>query len=181
MKKQQSFDEWLTDFSPLDKLKTEDKWYDGITTIFYRITNYFGGLPWRIKQKHQRWFRGYSDSEIWNLDHTIVDFILPRLEAFKNYERHGFPILDPKEQNEPMPGCKEDEERWEYMLDEMIWSFRYLKFSEESPDGYPEFSFYSRNQETGEWEINKERIELLNNRKNRGLDYFVRYLHSLWD
>ena len=39
----------------------------------------------------QRLTRGFDDSELWSLDHTIVNFILPRLKRFR--ENHcGFPF-----------------------------------------------------------------------------------------
>jgi len=32
----------------------------------------------------QKITRGFSNQDLWNLDQTITDFILPRLKAFKN-------------------------------------------------------------------------------------------------
>lgn len=44
-----------------------------------------------FKWTYQTWTRGYSDCNIWNLDSTIAQFILPRLKAFQNLERRGHP------------------------------------------------------------------------------------------
>lgn len=33
----------------------------------------------------QREFRGFDDTELWNLDNTITRFILPRLKAFRGH------------------------------------------------------------------------------------------------
>jgi len=39
----------------------------------------------RIKYCYQRWTRGFDDRELWNLDDTIAQFVLPRLRAFRDY------------------------------------------------------------------------------------------------
>ncbi len=47
-------------------------------------------LKWYIKQKWQKLTRGYSDEELWNLDSTICEWLLPRLKAFKE-KTIGYP------------------------------------------------------------------------------------------
>ena len=32
-------------------------------------------------------------SELWSLDATLTDYILPRIKAFRKMKRHGYPIL----------------------------------------------------------------------------------------
>ena len=34
-----------------------------------------------------------KDSELWSLDATLTDYILPRIKAFRKMKRHGYPIL----------------------------------------------------------------------------------------
>ncbi len=34
-----------------------------------------------------------KDSELWSLDATLTDFILPRIKAFRKMERHGYPRM----------------------------------------------------------------------------------------
>lgn len=48
-------------------------------------------LKWRIKQNWQKLTRGYSDEELWNLDSTICEWLLPRLKTFKE-KTIGFPL-----------------------------------------------------------------------------------------
>ena len=36
---------------------------------------------------------GIKESELWSLDATLTDFILPRIKAFRKMERHGYPVL----------------------------------------------------------------------------------------
>ena len=35
-----------------------------------------------------------SISELWCLDETFTNHILPRIKAFREMERHGYPVLD---------------------------------------------------------------------------------------
>lgn len=48
------------------------------------------GVFWKIKQKWQKLTRGYSDEELWNLDSTICEWLLPRLKTFKE-KTIGYP------------------------------------------------------------------------------------------
>ena len=67
---------------------------------------------------------GIPISELWSLDMTLTDYILPRLKAFKNMRRVGYPILD---------GFNDDDDddngqiaEWEIRLDKMIAGFEAL-------------------------------------------------------
>lgn len=44
----------------------------------------------KIKYRKQRLQRGFDDTETWNLDSTILHFILPRLKRFKELA-NGYP------------------------------------------------------------------------------------------
>ena len=62
---------------------------------------------------------GIDDRELWNLDITLTEFILPRLKAFKEMDRKGYPVLegvDPQDE-------KRTTEIWELILDDMIKGF----------------------------------------------------------
>lgn len=61
------------------------------------------------KFKLQRKRRGFDDSETWNLDVTIAEFILPRLKVFKELNIAYPPSLTP--------------EKWDEIIDTMIYSF----------------------------------------------------------
>lgn len=69
----------------------------------------FFKLKRQIKFWLQRRIRGWSDDELWNLDYTISQFVLPRLKAFRaNPTGH--------------PACYTSEE-WEAIIDKMIRAF----------------------------------------------------------
>ena len=78
---------------------------------------------WRTRQrwkKLKRWirflgqrlWRGWDDSETWNLERTIAKFALPRLIRFKELN-NGFP-------NDMTP------EEWDAALDDIIFAMQYL-------------------------------------------------------
>lgn len=60
----------------------------------------------------QRRTRGWDDSECWSLDHTIAEFVLPRLKRLKEIT-HGYP-------------ANLTEKKWNAKLDEMITAFEYV-------------------------------------------------------
>jgi len=63
--------------------------------------------------KQQRLERGFDDSELWNLDMTFVEFMLPRIKRFR--EVHcGY------------PGRLTDK-KWNKILDEIIKGFELYK------------------------------------------------------
>ena len=69
-------------------------------------------LPRRLRFMWQRFSRGWSDDETWNLDHSLAKIIAPRLRRFR-------------ELNNGHPGTMSEEE-WEECLDEMVWAFEYI-------------------------------------------------------
>jgi len=66
-------------------------------------------LPRRIKFLIQRICRGWDDSDLWSLDHSITKYVLPRLKRFKKVNIGHPGNLTP--------------EQWDAILDEMIWFF----------------------------------------------------------
>lgn len=75
--------------------------------------NKFRDFKRKVKFFIQRWIRGFDDSELWNLDCTIAQFILPRLRVFKEFN-DGHPS------NITM-------EEWNTILDTMIFSFENIE------------------------------------------------------
>ena len=56
-----------------------------------------------------------GSEELWSLDATLTDYILPRIKAFRKMKRHGHPILE----DEPDGTAFLDERReadWENIL-----------------------------------------------------------------
>ena len=114
-----------------------------------------------------------DDRELWNLDITLTEFILPRLKAFKEMDRKGYPVLDGIDpQNE-----KKTIETWEGILDDMIKGFeahlRSVKGFPYDEGEEPDVDYVSEKEEQKE---EQHRIVI-----ERGFELFSRHYMSLWD
>lgn len=104
---------------------------------------------------YQRLVRGFDDRELWNLDATISDFVLPRLIAFRNLHQSGCP-------NEVVAIAGRDDDGdikcamdvWLEILDDMIYFHEQI-----SAVGVPDDS----------------------GRYYRGKEYWGKYYDGLWD
>jgi hypothetical protein len=114
-----------------------------------------------FKYKCQKIFRGWDDSETWDMRITFSEFILPRLKRFKEVN-NGYPGF----------GDADTFEKWDNILDKMIWSFEQILVDEEYPgddedlenDTYP----------------NMRKLEEHNLKIQEGLDLFAKYFQHLW-
>ena len=112
-----------------------------------------------------------TEKELWNLDVTLTEFILPRLKAFKEMDRKGYPIIegiDPQDE-------KKTRIIWEGILDDMIKGFEaHLRLVKNSPyNEGDEIDYVSEKEEQKEKE-NQATID-------KGFKLFARYYMSLWD
>jgi hypothetical protein len=142
----------------------------------------------------------YHNYDTWSLDHTLALIILPGLEQLKA-TNHGYAHVD----SDDLPtACLKDasgEERWEWVMEEMIWAFN------EIANDYPgENAFFSGNHDIlwtkvnaqGEedpegkfsrmdkgpkdtFHIDFEGRKKYDERIQRGLVLFGKYYRSLWD
>lgn len=144
--------------------------------------------------------------DIWSLDHTLALIIHPALVMLKE-KQHGSPNTDdedvPVELRSTSAGPKENEwdvddnhfKRWEWILDEMIWTFDQLANERELPEDEfwlvkPEgMRFEELNDGSGHSKLvydvepvmNKEAVEAYDKRINNGLRLFGKYYRGLWD
>ena len=94
--------------------------------------------------------QGFCDPETWALDSVICEFILPRLIRFKEVNK-GFP-------------CELTPEKWDGMIDEMIFAFD-----------------WSLNWEEDKYENLTEKEQKLNwKRYDNGMKLFVKHFRNLW-
>jgi len=107
----------------------------------------------KLKFLKQRLTRGFSDEELWNLDCTLAEYILPRLKAFKEYHGSYPPDLTSK--------------KWNKKLDEMIWAFDAILHEEETMPAI----------DGGE----KVKLIAYYKRRQKGLNLFSKYFMDLWD
>lgn len=121
-------------------------------------------LFYKIKWGLQKIFRGYSDIEIWNLDDTIIDFVLPRLKVFRK-QTNGYP---------PNLGSFEE---WEDILDKIIWAFEY--YNQDSTYFDLKEKYGDEKTETGRFRYLEE-YEALEERAEEGFELFGKYFRNFW-
>jgi hypothetical protein len=135
-------------------------------------------LNW-IDSKKQRKIQVRIDPwDTWSMDHTLALIIHPMLVQLKQMN-HGYFSSDPEDAPSIGQGDVTDYggndtralDRYNWIMDEMIWTFDELKSDRDHE------LFY--NEETGEYnfEGQKEHDERIRN----GLRLFGKYFRALWD
>ena len=160
-----------------------DKLYT-IRSFFNRDIKYIHIDPW----------------DAWSLEHTLSPIILPILQELKRV-KNGAPFIAdedvPKKLRVGAKGTGNSDvhklfddgdntffERYDYILDEMIWTFTQLSMDDH------EAPFYDHTESRKEPDLNKSVRKLKVDRKglaahnariNNGLRLFGKYYRSLWD
>ena len=134
--------------------------------------------------------------DTWSMDYTLAPIILPMLKQLKE-TKHGAPMVDmedvPKElratkaqQNKYAKGGDADPkyfERWDWILDEMIWAFE-QKCKDDWEEDY--YGPYTENPDDSilggrfEW-IDDEGRKKHQERMTNGFRLFGKYYEALWD
>ena len=140
--------------------------------------------------------------DAWSLEHTLSPIILPILQELKRV-KHGAPFIAdedvPKNLRVGAKGtCNSDVhklfedndntffERYDYILDEMIWTFQTLSMDDH------EGQFYTHMTKTIDWDkdidksirnikVDRKGLEAHNARITNGLRLFGKYYRALWD
>ena len=140
-----------------DRFPYKFEWLQSFLWAIWRF--YDKWLKWRrvktrIKYFFQRRTRGWDDSELWNLDHVIAKFIVPRLKEFKKCKPYF-------QESREVP----DSKNWNNILDKIIWSFEFV------------LTNYGVDYECSNREIYKENLK----RYEEGMSLFSKYYWALWD
>ena len=118
--------------------------------------------------------------DTWDMDSTLADIIFPMLKQLQK-EKHGAPCVKdvdvPEHLRSTTAKPKKNEwdidefhfDRWDYVLNEMIWAFEQL-----NNPAYDDV-YYT---DTG---IDKEKMNEIEDRISNGLILFGKYYRSLWD
>lgn len=144
--------------------------------------------------------------DTWSMDSTLSPIILPMLKQLKKTQ-HGAPYVDDADvpdwlKSDFLPHTKKDEHdldpnhfrRWEWIMDEMIFAFEHIvddSWEDEYRSGHIDFKMvpvkdqpnYSE-MEYGPnhtYQCDWEGIKKVNERIQRGLNFFGKYYRSLWD
>lgn len=120
--------------APHPLLRFLDNHYRPLTTRWWKW--WFRG-PWRVLTEQipfrLRW--GCYPMELWSLDETLLDWLIPRLIAFRSCT-HGYPvILRPGETIDQWNALPEGEgeARWKAVLDTMIEGLEAPRKADEQP------------------------------------------------
>lgn len=148
--------------------------FDDKVQDFYNFFNFL----WFDRRRQKVKVR-VDDWDVWGADHTLALIIVPVLKLLKE-KKHGAPYTDPEDVPEELRPTEEETskleagevddkhfERWDWILDEMIWAFE-----QESKDW--EAPFFQE-------EFDKEGYEEYSKKMENGRMLFAKYFHGLWD
>ena len=189
---------WLEKYPPPE---LENRWD-------YRLHDQFGvwlASTWVadfcewVQSKRKRTEKVHIDHyDVWSMDHTLSLIIHPMLVKLKE-QKHGFGWVHdkdvPKHLRSTEPGARDGigndydwdnlaEQRYEWLLDELIWTFEQL-----AKDGNDD-QFYDHTESEKETDINESIKKLKVDRKglkahwariDNGLILFGKYFRTLWD
>ena len=119
--------------------------------------------------------------DTWSMDDTLAPIILPMLKQLKE-TKHGAPYVDPDDCPKELRPKKQDVlrykevgdtddkffERWDWIMDEMIWAFE-----QKCRDHWMEDYDYNK------WD--QEGVKAHQERMSNGFRLFGKYYESLWD
>jgi len=194
------FGEWLAHGSVEPEPTAGDihKWGDRPHTWLYKF------LSW-IHSKQNRTVKVHIDRwDTWSMDHTLALIVLPMLKQLKE-TKHGAPYVDlkdvpkelqPKKQTKKQKDNGETDsthfERWDWVLDEMIFAFEnkvnddweeQFESGEHDlqwkklEDGNYEMVNGPKHTREYDWEGRKKYQERISN----GFRLFGKYYENLWD
>jgi hypothetical protein len=196
------FGEWLAHGSvepeaEVGEIRSWDR--ERPTTWLYKF------LSW-IHSKQERTIKVHIDPwDTWSMDHTLAYIILPMLKQLKE-TKHGAPYVDLKDVPKELHGKKltkkqkdqgevDDKhfERWDWVLDEMIFAFETKvgdgRWEEQFESGTSDIQWKTleggmtemvrgpNDTKEYDWEGRKKYQERISN----GFRLFGKYYENLWD
>ena len=195
------FGEWLAHGSiePDPEVGEIRLWGDDRpTTWLYKF------LSWIHSKKEQKIEVRIDPWDTWSMDHTLAYIVLPMLKQLKA-TKHGAPYIDPKEcppELKPKKQTKKQKdngetdsthfERWDWVLDEMIFAFENKlddSWEEQFESGKSDLQW--KKLEDGNYQMvhgpNHTRVYDWEGRKayqeriSNGFRLFGKYYENLWD
>jgi len=189
MNKKHGYVDWPTyaNNKPFDEYWRK-KVEDGLQYLYdYTINQILDHRNQKIKVRIDRW-------DTWSMDHTLAHIVVPMLKQLKE-TKHGAPFVDlqdvPKElygkkltKKQKEQGDLDDKhfERWDYILDEMIFAFE-SKLDDSWEDEYYKYEDGHPNEPFGlklVWKDDEGR-KAHQARISNGFRLFGKYFENLWD
>jgi hypothetical protein len=161
------------------------KAFEGLYHVFRPINRWSNDRDRRIKIH-------IDNYDVWNADNTLALVIHPMLVKLKE-GKHGSPTVDLEDAPEDPSDVHS---RWEWVLNEMIWTFEQLSKDDKGDDQFhhnPEQLELTRSSEKAlgfnhqkdpakpKYWVDIEAQKLHHSRIDNGLRLFAKYYNSLWD
>lgn len=149
--------------------------------VFIRFIKYL--TPRHLKWLLQKIFRGYSNSDLWGLGYIIAKKTLPMLKAYRKLDRVGYPcsMLDDPMSNEiDDEKDKESVEKWNEILDKMIYAITYVVYDNGCNKKYEKYLGIEY-EEGSDWKQTTESRDSTYKKYEEGIKLFAEYFNSLWD
>lgn len=156
------------------------------------------------KRSYQRVHVKINKWDTWSMDHTLSYIIVPMLKQLQE-TKHGSPWVDDEDVPEnirstsaPKLTKREIEtghldefhhDRWEWVLNEMIWAFE-QKTRDDWEGDYYKYEHFEPNKESKDWSEqigmkliweDREGREAHQKRMSNGFKLFGKYYECLWD
>lgn len=150
---------------------------------------------WVNSHKHRRIIVKLDYYDHWSADHTLALIILPMLKQLKKH-KHGSADVDfsdvpgslwPKQLAGPNNNYTDDtvHERWAWVMDEMIWAFEQEVMDDDEAQFYDHSDAKDPNDDlmtqVEKLKVDREGLELHQERKANGFKLFGKYYSGLWD
>ena len=130
--------------------------------------------------------------DTWSMDATLALIILPMLKQLKE-TKHGSAMVDQEDVPENLRTVEVDqfgeyigwEERWNWVLDEMIWAFQNHDPRVDFEDQFYDQGWFDHNASLREnldkMKFDRDGYTAWMNRKQNGFRLFGKYFTGLWD
>ena len=146
---------------------------------FYNIFNWI----WLDRRKQKVKIR-IDKHDTWSMDSTLAPIILPMLIQLKE-TKHGAPLVAAADVPKELRPTKKDInyfERWDWVLDEMIWAFEQKCRDNWEEDYYGEWHDVDDGISSGRYaRLDDEGRKAHQKRMTNGFKLFGKYYENLWD
>lgn len=167
------------------------------SVAIYKLADILGKIPglrkfceWNYQRQKRKIDIQIDNYDVWNADDTLALIITPVLKKLKE-QKHGYPFVDLGDVPEHVRTLS-DSERWDWVLNEMIWAFEQHSTDWEAQfySGDPDIRF-EKEPDTGystmvrgpndTFKVDKEGMNNAYKRMENGRILFAKYYQSLWD
>lgn len=135
-------------------------------------------LNWVHEKKRRKIRVHIDDYDVWSMDHTLANIVLPMLLKIQD-GKQGSPFIEDIDVPENLrstnaPPVEDGDidaffhDRWKWILNEMIWAFTQIVDDKDLTD------FYENE------ELDLERLKIHEDRVRNGTTLFGKYYQNLW-